>query len=137
MATVYRDRPRAKAVDADPAVVQRVAITATARLLDAWKVEQDSAAKLAGARPRTWQRMKSGKWPGELNQDQLTRMSALVGLYQGLHVYFGNELADDWITLENDGPLFGGETPLEFMLEGGIPAIIRVRDYVDAIRGGV
>jgi hypothetical protein len=81
--------------------------------------------------------MKHEGWSGELSQDQLTRMSSLVGLYQGLHVYFGDDLADEWVTLENDGPLFGGVSPLDLMLEGGIPAIIRVRDYVDAIRGGL
>ena len=137
MATIYEVRTQAAAAERDPAVVQRVAITATARLLDAWNVDQGAAATLAGTYPSTWRRMKRPSWAGKLTQDQLTRMSALVGLYQGLHVYFGEELADEWITLENDGPLFGGEAPLDFMLKGGIPAIIRVRDYVDAIRGGV
>ena len=139
MATLIGDRPKvAKPEDFDPDQIKRVAIKATARLLDAWGIEVDPAGRLAGARStRTWQRMKGENWPGELSQDQLTRMSALIGLYQGLHVYFGIELADDWVKLKNDGPLFGGTTPLDFMLEGGIPAIIRVRDYIDALRGGL
>lgn len=139
MATMLKERLKeAKVEELDPKVVKEVAIKAATRLLGSWGVDNDAAARLVGARsPRTWQRMKGEAWPGELSQDELTRMSALIGLYQGLHVYFGTELADDWIKLENDGPLFNGKTPLEFMLEGGIPAIIRVRDYVDAIRGGL
>ena len=139
MATMLKERLKeAKVEELDPQAVKRVAVKATTRLLGSWGVDNEAAARLVGARsPRTWQRMKGKAWRGELSQDELTRMSALVGLYQGLHVYFGTELADDWIKLENDGPLFNGSTPLEFMLDGGIPAIIRVRDYVDAIRGGL
>jgi hypothetical protein len=139
MATLFDERPKEPdAEDFDPALVSRVALKATSRLLAAWNIKDEPAARLAGVgSTRTWQRMKHEDWSGELSQDQLTRMSALVGLYQGLHVYFGNDLADAWVTLENDGPLFGGVSPLDLMLEGGIPAIIRVRDYVDAIRGGL
>jgi hypothetical protein len=139
MATLFKERPKEKSLqEFDPALVDRVAIKATTRLLAAWGVENEPAAKLVGAGSlSTWRRMKSENWPGELSQDQRTRMSALVGLYQGLHVYFGTQLANEWVTLENDGPLFQGQPPLSFMLEGGIPAIIRVRDYVDALRGGL
>ena len=139
MATQFEERTdEAAEKDFDPAIVKRVAIKATSRLLTAWGVKDDPAARLAGVgSTRTWQRMKHEDWAGDLSQDQLTRMSALIGLYQGLHVYFGKDLADDWVTLENDGPLFSGEPPLDLMLEGGIPAIIRVRDYVDALRGGL
>lgn len=140
MATLlFRERPNPADVrDFDPALIGRVAITAAARLLAAWGVTDDGASQLVGAgSTRTWQRMKKEEWPRELSQDQQTRMSALVGLYQGLHVYFGPKLADEWVKLENDGPLFGGKAPLDLMLEGGIPAILRVRDYVDSLRGGL
>ena len=139
MATLFKERVReATEQDFDPAVVNRVAIRATSRLLAAWGIKDHLAARLAGVgSTRTWQRMKHEDWAGDLSQDQLTRMSALVGLYQGLHIYFGEDLADDWVSLENNGPLFGGASPLDLMMESGIPAIIRVRDYVDALRGGL
>lgn len=139
MATLFKERPKeVTEKDFDPQVVNRVAIKATSRLLTAWGIRDDPGARLAGVgSTRTWQRMKHENWAGGLSQDQLTRMSALVGLYQGLHVYFGKDLADDWVTLENNGPVFDGASPLDLMLEGGIPAIIRVRDYIDALRGGL
>jgi hypothetical protein len=46
-------------------------------------------------------------------------------------------MADRWPTLKNIGPLFGGNTPVDAMIEGGIPLMIEVRRYVDAMRGGL
>lgn len=138
MATIFEERSKVdKVEDLDPKFVDRVAIKAVSRLLDRWDVDTPTAAHLAGVRKRTWLRMKAGDWPGELNQDQRMRMSALVGLYEGLHVYFSEGLAANWVQLENDGPLFRGASPLTFMVEGGLPAIIRVRDYIDAVRAGL
>src|SRR5438105_9013817 len=103
MATIFENRPKVeKAENLDQGFVDRVAIKAVSRMLDQWDVDTPTAAHLAGVRKRTWLRMKSGDWPGELNQDQRMRISGLVGLYQGLHVYFSDELADDWIKLDNE-----------------------------------
>jgi hypothetical protein len=33
--------------------------------------------------------------------------------------------------------LFGGKTPVEAMISGGIPTMLDVRRYVDAVRGGL
>ena len=117
--------------------IDAVAVKALPRLFKAWRVPAADAAKLVGVSERTWIRMKGGTWTGSLNQDQCLRASALVGLYKGLHLYFSDVLADKWVKMPNRGPLFLGESPLAFMLAGGLPAIIDARDYVDAIRGGV
>ena len=80
--------------------------------------------------------MKAGGWTGRLGKDQLLRVSALVGIYKALHLYFDDELADRWPRLPNTGSLFGGRTPLDAMRAGGLPTILEVRDYLDALRGG-
>jgi len=46
-------------------------------------------------------------------------------------------MADRWIRLRNSGRLFGNRTPIETMIDGGIPVMIEVRRYVDALRGGL
>ena len=46
-------------------------------------------------------------------------------------------LADDWVRLPNQGPLFAGRRPLDLMRAGGIPAMLEVRRHVDALRGGL
>ncbi len=65
------------------------------------------------------------------------RVSALIGVFKGLHLLFGDEMADRWPRLRNSGPLFGNLTPIEAMVQGGIPRMLDVRRYVDALRGGL
>jgi hypothetical protein len=81
--------------------------------------------------------MKGGEWSGTLTDDQRMRISGMVGLYKALHLYFSDALADRWPRLRNEGPLFRGKSPLEFMQQGGLPAILESRLYVDALRGGM
>ncbi len=115
----------------------QVAVKALARVFKAWRVPMPDAAKLAGVSERTWSRMKNEEWAGDLSQDQLLRASALIGLYKGLHLYFSDTLADEWPKLPNRGPLFQGQSPVAFMIEGGQPAIMATREYIDAVRGGM
>ena len=65
--------------------------------------------------------MTAGKWDQSLSQDQLTRVSAIVGLFKGLHLLFADDMADRWTRLRNKGPLFENRTPIDAMIEGGIP----------------
>jgi hypothetical protein len=121
----------------DSSDVDVVAVKAIVRVCKAWRVTAPEASKLAGVSERTWSRMRAENWDGSLNVDQRHRASAIVGLYKGLHLYFGDDLADKWPRMRNRGPLFHGDTPVEYMVEGGLPAILAAREYVDAIRGGV
>ena len=114
-----------------------VAAKAYARIATAWRLNNQVAAELIAVSPRTWARMKTGEWTGRLNRDQLMRVSAITGLYKALHLYFSDALADRWVSLRNTGLLFAGREPIETMIEGGLPAIMETRNYVDAIRGGV
>ncbi len=122
--------------DDGPDPVQ-VGLKAFRRLAAAWSLTNEEAAQLADVTDRTWARMKRPGWSGRISQDQLLRLSALIGLYKGLHLYFSEPLADRWVKLANAGPLFGGAPPVAYMLEGGLPAILRTRTYVDALRGGM
>lgn len=65
------------------------------------------------------------------------RVSAMVGIYKGLHLLFADDMADRWIRLRNSGPLFANLTPVEAMQEHGIPGMIEIRRYIDALRGGL
>lgn len=114
-----------------------VAVKAVSRVFKAWRVSAPDAARLAGVSERTWSRMKGEAWSGSLSDDQRTRAGAIVRLYKGLHLYFGEDLADKWVRMPNKGPLFEGATPVAYMTQGGLPAILAACEYVDAIRGGV
>jgi len=118
-----------------PNAEERSAIAkALVRIAEHWDLTNDEAAALAGVNVRTWSRMKDGSFRGALNQDQTMRASLLVGLFKGLRLLFNGPLAYGWPKAANKG--FGGKTPVQVMVEGGIPAMVRIRNHVDALRGG-
>lgn len=114
-----------------------VAAKAAARVAAAWKLTNADAAVLFGVSQRSWSRIKAGELGGGADQDQMLRISGLVGLYKGLHLYFSDKLADRWPELANSGPPFMNHSPIDYMKAGGLPAILETRDYVDALRGGL
>ena len=120
----------------DRARLSPVAIKAFLALMKAWGLSNAEAAALIGVSASSLDRIKRGARP-MLSQDQLTRVSALVGVFKGLHLLFADSTADDWIRRSNTGPLFDRRTPIEAMIEGGIPQMLDVRRYVDAVRGGL
>jgi hypothetical protein len=113
-----------------------VALKAYLNLTERWGLSNTDSAALLGVSGSTWDRIKGGKRP-TLNQDQLTRISAAVGTYKGLHLLFADEMSDRWPSLENTGPLFRQQTPIVAMINGGIPKMLEVRQYIDAVRGGI
>ena len=128
--------PQTFAVEADRARLSEVAVKAFLALARAWSLSNAEAAALIGASPSSLDRMKRGQRP-TLGQDQMTRVSALVGIFKGLHLLFADGAADLWPRRANSGPLFHGKTPVEAMIEGGIPLMLDVRRTVDAVRGGL
>jgi hypothetical protein len=116
---------------------QAVALKAYARIVEAWSLPAPVAAALSDMSLSTWKRAKKPDYAGELTRDQMLRLSALVGLYKSLELYFSPTLARDWVRLANRGPEFDGARPIDAMIAGGLPKILRVRAYVDALRGGM
>ncbi len=71
-----------------------------------------------------------------LDVDRLTRISLLIGIFKALHVLYSEALADRWILMPNTNRLFGGASPLDYILRGGLPAMLTVRRLLDARRAG-
>lgn len=120
----------------EPAKVTAVALKAYARVVDAWALAQKEAAGLADMSESTWKRARKPGFAGELTKDQLLRLSAVIGIYKALELYFSAPLSQMWMTRPNTGPLFGGARPIDVAIEGGLPQILAVRTYLDALRGG-
>lgn len=116
---------------------QAVALKAFARVAEGWSLTLREAAALADMSDSTWKRAKKPGFAGDLTQDQMLRLGALVGLYKSLELYFDEPISREWIRLPNRGPEFNGARPVDAMVAGGLPKILRVRGYVDALRGGV
>jgi uncharacterized protein (DUF2384 family) len=100
-----------------------------------WQLPADRIGELLGGVPRsTLYRLKTAS--GVLTQDQLTRISCLVGIYKALHILLPTEYADRWMTQPNDNPLFGGRPPLDYAVRNGIPGLQQIRNLLDSARGG-
>lgn len=115
---------------------QAVALKAFARVADGWSLTLREAAGLADMSESTWKRAKRPGFAGDLTRDQMLRLSALIGLYKSLELYFNEPVSRQWARLPNRGPDFDGMRPVDVMIAGGLPKILRVRNYVDALRGG-
>ena len=98
--------------------------------------DEDARALLGGISNGPYYTIK--KRPDRtLDADTLLRISYLVGIFKALHILHAEPLADQWVRLPNSNRLFGGRTPLQMMLDGGIPAMQTVRRLLDARRGGL
>jgi hypothetical protein len=113
------------------------AVRGAMRIAARWKVrDDDTRALLGGISSGSFYALKSGA-SKTLDEDQLTRISLLVGIFKALHILYSEKLANAWIALPNTNPMFGGDTPLNYMKRGGIPAFMRVRQLLDGRRGGL
>src|SRR3546814_15212814 len=90
----------------DRARLSGVALKAFRSIVDQWSLSNSEAAALLGVSDSTWDRIKRGAWDQPLSQDQLTRASAAIGVYKGLHLLFADAMADRWTKLPNRGPVF-------------------------------
>jgi hypothetical protein len=105
-------------------------------MMDRWKIrDEDARALLGGVTNGPFYEMKRD--PDRLlDTDRLTRISYLIGIFKALQILHGRTLADQWLQLPNTNPIFDGETPLAFMIRGGLPAMQTVRRLLDARRAG-
>jgi hypothetical protein len=73
-----------------------------------------------------------------LSVDELLRVSLVLGIYKNLRIIFArDDEAAGWLRSPNSGPAFGGQTPLALITSGTQDALLLVRRYLDAWRGGV
>ncbi len=120
-------------------VVRRLSPTAVKGFLKIavlWELRDEDARQLLGGMSNGayYELKKTGS--RILDQDRLTRISLLTGIFKALNILYRKKLADRWVHLPNANPMFGGEPALAYMIKGGMPAMMRVRQLLDARRGG-
>jgi hypothetical protein len=115
--------------------LSRSALRGFFRIVERWGVRDELARELLGGVSSSayyeWKKNPSRV----LEVDRITRVSYLIGIYKALHILYGDKLADEWVNLPNANPIFGGMTPLSYMIAGGLVAMQTVRKLLDARRG--
>ena len=116
--------------------LSRPALRAFFNIMGRWQVrDEDARALLGGVTNGPYYELK--RRPDRvLDIDRLTRVSLLIGIFKALNVLYSEALADRWVHLPNTNRVFGGVSPLAYMLQGGLPAILNVRRLLDARRAG-
>ena len=124
---------------ADPATRARLspaAIVAFFSIVDKWQLRnEDAMALLGGASHGRYFELKKNR-KGLLSQDELTRVSLLIGIFKALNILFAPRLANQWTLRPNSNPIFNNTPPLQFLTRGGVPGMIGVRRLLDSRRGG-
>ena len=134
-----RYRPDALADLGDRATRERLsaaAIKGFFNIMGRWQVrDEDARALLGGVSNGPFYEMKRDP-DRTLEVDRLTRISCLVGIFKALNILHSEALADEWVRLPNQHPIFAGQAPLAYMMRGGLPAMQTVRRLLDARRAG-
>jgi hypothetical protein len=115
--------------------LSRSALRGFFRIVERWGVRDDTARELLGGVSSSAYYEWKKNTARVLDVDRITRVSYLVGIYKALHILYGDKLADEWVNLPNSNAIFGGSTPLAYMVSGGLLAMQTVRKLLDARRG--
>jgi hypothetical protein len=114
------------------------ALKAFFNMMERWKVrDEDARALLGGVTNGPYYEMKRQPAERVLDADKLLRLSYLIGIFKALNILHGRALADEWMQLPNTNLIFGGSTPLAYVLKGGVSAMQTVRRLLDSRRGGL
>jgi hypothetical protein len=88
------------------------------RLCAVWGLSDDYSARLLGAD----------------HDDHAQRVYALIGIHGALKLIFAGDTdrVRGWISADNTSTATGGMSAIQAMLSGGLPAIVRIRKYLEA-----
>lgn len=117
--------------------LSRSGIKGFLRIMEKWGIKDPDARQLLGGiSSGSYYALKKEPAQRTLDQDTLTRISLLIGIFKALNILYCKALADAWITLPNRNPMFRGASPLAYMVQRGQPGMVAVRQLLDARRGG-
>ena len=103
-------------------------------LAGVWGLSTEQQIVLLGSPSRSTY-FKWKKDGGSVSADTEERISHLMAIYKALQILFPDpDRADAWLRRPSRG--FEGRPALDVMLGGRLQDIIRVREYIDAQRGG-
>ena len=123
----------------DPVERERLsssALHAFFKIAELWKIREiDARMLLGGVSKNTYHALKKEN-ARTLDEDMIRRISYLICIFEGLNIKFGEKLADEWVHLPNTNIVFGGSSPLEYLMNGDLSSFATVGELLDGPRGG-
>ena len=113
--------------------------TAHRIMTSAWRLEMPQQAVLLGLPESTLQALyeaaNSGRDVDGVGEDTLTRLSLILGIYGDLQSFYqkDRDFGDGWVSLPNSNAIFGGVAPIEYIMQGDIESLWRVRRHTQAM----
>jgi hypothetical protein len=111
-------------------------------IADLWSLNQEQRRLILGYPPRStyhnWLKAAREHRDSTLDVDVLARISAVLGIHEALVVLFRSEAEGiAWLREPHRAIPFGGRPPLDLVTSGSQDAILTVRRFLDAARGGL
>ena len=129
MSTIQPVAPDGEGRPTTPAVME-----AFQGLAELWQLTTEDQLLLLGSPARSTF-FKWKKEGGSIPRDTIERVSHLLAIHKALEILLPDTYAaDGWVRRSNQA--FNGQTALEVMRGGQVMDIYRIRQYVDAQRGG-
>ena len=109
-----------------PAPAEALAFRAVVAMADGLNLTWDARCLLLGV-PRTTYHSWLTQGVKHLDRDKRDRLALLLAIYHHAGMAFpGGGGAKGWLTRPNRHPAFGGATPLERLLQGGMEDLLAV-----------
>ena len=113
------------------------AVRAFFKLAQAWQLRDEMARQvLGGVSNGFFYQLKKGQKENPRPGQTHPHLVVSWNFPRSLNILYSRKLADAWMNLPNTNLMFAGETPLAYAVKGGVPALMRIRQLLDARRGG-
>ena len=111
-------------------------------IADLWGLTEEQRLLILGYPSRStyhnWCKQAREHGAFTLDVDVLTRISAVLGIHQGLGILFPSEqLGVEWLRAPHSAVVFGGLPPLDLVSSGSQDGLLSVRRFLDGARGGL
>jgi len=111
-------------------------------IADLWSLNEEQRRLILGMPSRStyhsWARVARAHGEVTLDVDVLVRLSAVLGIYQALRILHATEEeGTDWLKRPHEATIFGGQPPMALLTTGTQDALLSVRRFLDAARGGL
>lgn len=111
-------------------------------IADLWRLNEEERRLVLGYPSRStyhnWAKLAREHRDFTLDVDTLMRISAVLGIHQALGILYASEQeAVAWLHGQNSATVFGGNRPLALVTSGSLDALLTVRRFLDAARGGI